>query len=89
MTARDTILELLTEHGPLYGLDLVRLSKGALRRGTVYVHLSRLEDEGLVLWRPGELSAYIGAPRRRYEITEDGRRQLAGDGGLLPEGSPC
>lgn len=90
MTPSETILDLLIEHGPLYGLDMVRLGDGRLRRGTVYVHLSRMEEEGLVRSTRGALSPITGIARRRYEITENGRRSLAEDpGGMAPEGSPC
>src|SRR3954466_5783673 len=41
------ILELLASLGPLYGLQLVDHSDGALKRGTVYVTLSRMEAKGL------------------------------------------
>src|SRR3954467_90565 len=42
------ILELLASLGPLYGLQLVEHSDGALKRGTVYVTLGRMEAKGLV-----------------------------------------
>ena len=42
------ILELLASEGPLYGLQLVDHSDGALKRGTVYVTLGRMEAKGLV-----------------------------------------
>ena len=37
---------------PMFGRDLVKLSGGALRPGTVYVTLHDLEDDGLVLSDP-------------------------------------
>ena len=42
------ILELLASEGPMYGLQLVEHSDGALKRGTVYVTLGRMEAKGLV-----------------------------------------
>lgn len=43
------IIQLLRENPKgMYGLDLVRASNGRLGRGTVYIHLGRLEEEGLV-----------------------------------------
>lgn len=45
------ILELLDDGEWWYGLDLVKQSDGVLGRGTVYCHLSRLTDEGLVIFR--------------------------------------
>ena len=57
------ILDLLASCGPLYGLDLVNLSNGVLKRGTVYVLLSRLQDRGLVAYtEPGSDG------RRRYML---------------------
>ena len=43
------ILELLVSDGPLYGLQLVERSGGALKRGTVYVTLGRMEAKGYVV----------------------------------------
>ncbi len=42
------ILGLLLEHGPSYGLELVRRSGGKLKRGTVYVLLQRLSEKRYV-----------------------------------------
>jgi len=33
---------------PLYGLQLVEMSDGSLKRGTIYVTLNRLEEKGYV-----------------------------------------
>lgn len=71
------ILELLVEHGPAFGLELVRRSGGALKRGTVYVTLGRLEARGFVASEqdaapPGA----IGLPRRIYRVTGAGERAL-------------
>lgn len=62
------ILEMLMS-GERYGLDLVKASKGRLKRGTIYITLGRMEDEGLVLSR---LAADL-IPRRLYKVTERGR----------------
>jgi PadR family transcriptional regulator PadR len=68
-------LDLLTAHGPTYGLDLVSSSGGKLKRGSVYVTLGRMEQKGLVTSRleerPGE-----GPARRLYEPTPLGLRML-------------
>jgi DNA-binding PadR family transcriptional regulator len=71
------ILELLISKGQTYGLDLVGQSNGALKRGTVYVTLSRMEAKGLVASeqeapQPGA----IGLPRRIYRVTGLGERVL-------------
>ena len=71
------ILELLIGAGPLYGLELVERSEGALKRGTVYVTLSRMEAKGFVTSEQETLPAgAIGLPRRRYRPTGLGERAL-------------
>lgn len=93
--AKQAILELLRKESPLYGLELVKRSEGRLKRGTVYVHLASLEDEGVVRSFEGEDLHHSGSPRRQYEITTNGRRKLIEleteneNVGGLPEGSPA
>jgi PadR family transcriptional regulator PadR len=71
------ILELLVAAGPLYGLQLVEQSDGALKRGTVYVTLGRMEAKGLVESRQEPLPpGGIGLPRRIYKPTALGKRAL-------------
>jgi PadR family transcriptional regulator PadR len=71
------ILEMLVASGPLYGLELVNRSDGALKRGTVYVTLGRMEAKGLVTSEQEEMPAgAIGLPRRRYRPTGLGERTL-------------
>jgi DNA-binding PadR family transcriptional regulator len=74
------ILELLDQdHKWWYGLDLVSKSNKRLDRGTIYVHLAILENQGFVESReenddefqphhPDQLR------RRLYRITEEGMR---------------
>lgn len=69
------VLDLLIARGALYGLELVEQSDGELKRGTVYVTLSRMTDKGYVSSSeqdaaPGEQ----GPPRRRYTVTGFGAR---------------
>ena len=72
-----TVLELLVSDGPLYGLQLVARSGGALKRGTVYVTLGRMETKGFVTSEQEPLPAgAIGLPRRRYRPTALGERAL-------------
>ena len=67
------ILELLAEQPDLYGLQLVQHSEGALKRGTVYVTLQRMEDKGLVASRLEQRSDPLpGLPRRLYAPTRSG-----------------
>lgn len=72
------ILDLLTEQGEQYGLQLVAASRQRLKRGTVYVTLGRMEEKGYIRSRldttPG---ATGGLPRRLYEPTPLGRRVLS------------
>jgi DNA-binding PadR family transcriptional regulator len=70
------ILELLTDE-EMFGLQLVEQSKGALKRGTVYVTLGRMQDKGYVESRTEERQAgAIGLPRRLYKPTAYGLRVL-------------
>jgi PadR family transcriptional regulator, regulatory protein PadR len=72
-----TILELLVASGPMYGLQLVEQSAGALKRGTVYVTLGRMEAKGLVTSEQETLPpGAIGLPRRIYQPTPLGERML-------------
>src|SRR5262245_47161164 len=69
------ILELLASGGPMYGLQLVERSDGALKRGTVYVTLGRMEAKGLVQSQQEPLPpGGIGLPRRVYRPTALGER---------------
>jgi DNA-binding PadR family transcriptional regulator len=62
------ILNQLVSSGPKYGLQLVDESRGALKRGTVYVTLGRMEQKGLIESRH--------EPPRMYHATGHGRRVL-------------
>jgi PadR family transcriptional regulator, regulatory protein PadR len=71
------ILDLLIEESPLFGLQLVALSGGALKRGTVYVTLGRMEAKGYVVSEQESLpEGAIGLPRRLYRPTPLGERVL-------------
>ena len=71
------VLEILAASGPMHGLGLVAESGGALKRGTVYVTLGRMEAKGFVAseQEPPHPDA-IGLPRRIYRITPLGERAL-------------
>jgi DNA-binding PadR family transcriptional regulator len=72
-----TILELLVSEGPMFGLQLVERSEGALKRGTVYVTLGRMEAKGFVeSEQEPALPGAIGLPRRIYRTTSLGERAL-------------
>jgi PadR family transcriptional regulator len=71
------ILELLAARDELYGLELVGASGGALKRGTIYVTLARMEEKGLVSSELEQCAApHPGLPRRLYRPTALGRRML-------------
>ena len=56
-----------------YGLDLVGASDGLLKRGTVYVTLSRMEEKGFVESRREDADiAASSIPRRLYKPTGRG-----------------
>lgn len=70
-------LELLVERGESYGLELVASSRGALKRGTVYVVLQRLAAKRLVTSRLAAAEAGEGGPPRRiYRATPRGAKVL-------------
>ena len=54
---------------PLYGLQMVELSGGELKRGTIYVTLNRLEDKGYVTSEKEPEQPGIAQPRRLYKAT--------------------
>src|ERR1051325_6366579 len=70
------ILELLLENKrELYGLEMVEASNGALKRGTIYVTLQRMQEKGLVDSKPEPRTApEIGIPRRLYSVSGYGQR---------------
>jgi DNA-binding PadR family transcriptional regulator len=72
------ILELLkSREDRLFGLELVELSEGSLKRGTVYVTLQRMEEKGLIgSEQEPRPDPQIGIPRRRYKINGLGERAL-------------
>ena len=71
------VLQLLIGGGESYGLELVKKSDGALKRGTVYVTLQRMEEKGFVESRQEEHKPeHLSAPRRLYKVTGLGQRAL-------------
>jgi len=71
------ILGLLVGNGEMYGLEMVRHSEGALKRGTIYVTLNRMEEKGLVESHKESTPADSQAlPRRKYRASGFGVRVL-------------
>jgi DNA-binding PadR family transcriptional regulator len=76
--AERRIIELLVEHQELFGLQMVELSAGGLKRGTVYVTLGRMVEKGYLESRQEPLpEGAIGLPRRLYRPTGLAMRILA------------
>lgn len=72
------MLELLEREGELFGLQMVERSGGALKRGTIYVTLGRMQEKGYVESRQEALApGAIGLPRRLYRPTGLALRVLA------------
>jgi len=77
-SAERLIVELLAAHEELFGLQMVELSGGKLKRGTVYVTLGRMVEKGYLDSRQEALPAgAIGLPRRLYRPTGLAMRILA------------
>lgn len=69
-TAERLIIELLAAHDELFGLRMVELSQGRLKRGTVYVTLGRMVEKGYLESHQEPLpEGGIGLPRRLYQPT--------------------
>lgn len=61
----------------LYGLEMVKASDGALKMGSIYVILDRLQRKGFVESQREELPLDAQRPPRRlYKITGTGARVL-------------
>ncbi|MBI2035887.1 MAG: helix-turn-helix transcriptional regulator [Candidatus Liptonbacteria bacterium] len=72
------IVDLMQSKDEMYGAEMVRVSNGSLKRGTVYVYLARLEDRQYVTSRLEERHPKaIGLPRRLYKLTDWTRKQLS------------
>ncbi len=71
LSDRDLLFLKLLHQGARYGLELVRASNGRLKRGTVYVALSDLEERGYVESVPGPPGLHA---RRMYLLSDRGRR---------------
>jgi DNA-binding PadR family transcriptional regulator len=71
-SVESLVIDLLRD-GERYGLELVDASNRQLKRGTIYVTLSRMETKGFVLSRQeAPQAAAIGLPRRMYRVTPYG-----------------
>lgn len=71
------ILDLLRAGQECYGLKLVKESNGALKRGSIYVTLSRMERKGYIESRQEVTPSVSGMPRRLYKVSGLGQQILA------------
>jgi DNA-binding PadR family transcriptional regulator len=90
----EIILDILRQD-EMYGLEIVKRSNGALRKGTVYVHLSGMEERGLIEGRTEDAHERMLVdfgrrkikmpPRRRYHVTSKGWELFLSRNSLLPK----
>lgn len=64
---------LLSTATEMYGLEMVKNSN-VLKRGTIYVYLSRMAEKGYVESRLEDTAVGDGPPRRLYKLTGLGAR---------------
>lgn len=77
LSATEALILDLLRGKEMYGLQLVESSRGALKRGTVYVTLGRMAEKGFVESRPEvRQRGASGLPRRLYRPTGMGLRVL-------------
>ena len=78
ISAIEALIVDLLGSGERFGLDLVDSSDGRLKRGTIYVTLSRMESKGFLESRQEARDpAAGGLPRRLYCVTAYGARVRA------------
>lgn len=82
------ILSLLAGRQPgCFASELIHMSSGALKRGSVYTLLNRLEAAGFVCATEEDGTDRYALPRTRYKITAAGIRARIDFGqftGLIP-----
>jgi PadR family transcriptional regulator, regulatory protein PadR len=67
------ILEMLTNKGEMYGLEMVSVSEGELKRGTIYVTLQRMAEKNFVESKQ-EFCSEASVVRRIYTATDFGEK---------------
>ena len=73
ISGTESLLLDMLEDRERFGLELVDASGGSVKRGSVYVLLSRMEAKGFVDSRQEERQpGAIGLPRRLYRATPYG-----------------
>lgn len=75
MSRTESLVMELLDGSERYGLELVDASGGALKRGSVYVTLARMEEKGFIDSRQEERGRGVsGLPRRLYRATPYGAK---------------
>ena len=78
ISATESLVLDLLDQGERYGLEMIDLAGGKLKRGSVYVTLGRMEAKGFVTSRQEERQpGAIGLPRRLYKATPYGLKVRA------------
>ena len=73
ISATESLILDLLEPRERFGLEMVEISAGRLKRGSIYVTLGRMELKGFVESRQEErMPGAIGLPRRLYRATSYG-----------------
>jgi DNA-binding PadR family transcriptional regulator len=73
ISATESLILDLLEAGERFGLEMVEVSGGRLKRGSIYVTLGRMETKGFVESRQeARAPGAIGLPRRLYRATSYG-----------------
>src|SRR5688572_3590219 len=73
ISGSESLLLDLLEDSERFGLELVERAGGAVKRGSVYVLLARMEAKGFVESRQEERApGTMGRPRRMYSTTSYG-----------------
>ncbi len=76
-TKEFLILKLLEGGRKAYGLELVRKSKGELKRGTIYVTLGRMKQKGYIRSELEPVGPGASSPaRRKHSLTPIGAAVL-------------
>lgn len=78
--ATRAVLRQLSGGRQLHAMELLKWSGGDLIRGSLFPHLSRMEDAGLISSAPDGVITVDGASvpgRRLYQATEHGLRRMA------------
>lgn len=71
-TSERLIIELLGgQPRGMLGLEMIKASNGKLKRGTIYIWLARLEEQGIVESQYEDPAAVIA--RHRYRLSRRGK----------------